>query len=137
MSDSDIPPRRDGTPEELEELIIVRSDIHYDAVEVRLARFVNKSLIAFAVIGVTCAISILGFGFVLKQQHDTSNDIQRQRFEALVYACNQQNDRHDRTIEKANKLLPAQGRLLVILLVNELQPYVPDCVAMAKTKVKG
>lgn len=145
MTDIPTPPgRRTSRSEELEKqidehykLLKVRSDIHYEVMELKLARFVKKAMWAFAFIGITSIVGLAGFGVLLSKQHHTSDEIQQQRFESLVTTCQQQNDRHDRTILKARALLPPANRELVILLVNELQPYVEDCVAVAKSKVKG
>ena len=56
----------------------------YAQLEKQLQGFFKKALVAFAVIGVTCFISLLGFGLVLRE-------IQQERFDS----CTAQVTRHD------------------------------------------
>lgn len=56
----------------------------YAQLEKQLQKFFRKALIAFAIIGMTCFISLLGFGLVLRE-------IQQERFES----CTNQVLRHD------------------------------------------
>lgn len=110
---------------------------HSEHVEKRLSRFFFKALLAFALIGITSAGSLLGFGIVLDQSANTSAEIQNQRFDNIYQNCIQQNTRHDRAITRANMILPKQAQKVVSLLVDELQPYVADCKGFAATRVKG
>lgn len=98
--------------------------------EIRLHRFFFRALIAFAVIGMTSAGSLLGFNFVL-------HEIQRQRQETIEQNCIQQNIRHDNAILRAKEVLPKQAQGTVIILVNELQPYVMDCKSFSVRRVRG
>lgn len=110
---------------------------HTTEIEHRLERFFIKALAAFAVLGITSAGSLLGFGIVLQEQKKVDARIQEQRFDAFKLNCEQQNTRHDRAIIRAENLLPPPGRRTVVLLVNELQPYTKSCVDYAKARVKG
>lgn len=127
------PYRRKNGYKELEQKL----EEHATYLEDRLRRFFTKALYAFAVLGVTSAGALLGFGVVLDQQGDVSNDIQIQRYEAIYENCIQQNQRHDNAVAKAEGILPKESREVVILLVNELQPYVEDCEKQARSRVQG
>lgn len=124
--------RRQGYTE-----LAARIDKHAHDVEQRLERFFAKALAAFAVIGLASAIALLGFGYVLQKQGIQADDIQDQRYEVLVENCQRQNARHDRTIARANSFLDKEARRTVIILVNELQPFIPNCEELARAKVKG
>lgn len=58
------------------------------AADDRFASLFKKALGSFAVIGITCTISLVGFGIVLSQ-------LQQTRREFVRDSCNAQNDRHD------------------------------------------
>lgn len=104
--------------------------------ENRFRRFFTKALIAFAVVGISSAFAIGGFGFVLKRQARDAREIQLQRYQSLVVNCEAQNARNMGTIAKAKSLKPATQKT-VMLLVDELQPFVKDCDAFAGRRVKG
>jgi autonomous glycyl radical cofactor GrcA len=78
-----LPDRRKNTYADLER----RIDDHANHIEDRLSRWLRLGLVAFAIIGVVCTISLVGFGIVLRE-------VQNQRHEA----CTNQNGRHDRTL---------------------------------------
>lgn len=103
----------------------------------RLRGFFIKALFAFAVLGMTSAGALLGFGIVLNKQRETSRIIQKQRYNSIYENCIQQNYRHSNTVKKAKRILPVDSQKAVILLVNELQPYVDNCVMQAKNRVQG
>lgn len=85
----ELPDRRKNTYRELEK----RVDRHLDAMEVRLHRFFMKALAIFAVIGMTSAIALFGFGINLRQIKETRKD--------FVYdSCTAQNKRHDNTVNQ-------------------------------------
>lgn len=133
MNEHPLPDRRKHGYAELEK----RLEDHAISIEKRLARLIAKALLGFAVIGITSAGALLGFGVVLKEQNRTSSEIQTQRYEASFQTCLAQNERHDAAIKKAKVILPKQAQQTVILLVNELQPFVEDCDKQARTRVKG
>lgn len=70
-----------------------RFNEHSDAVERRLSKFFSKSLFIFAVIGVTSATALFGFGVTLSQLKDTRKAFVRD-------SCRAQNKRHDLAIHK-------------------------------------
>jgi hypothetical protein len=116
-------------------------DVKFDelalAVAKRLRGFFAKALLAFAVLGLTSALSLFGFGITLSEQHENARLIQHQRYEAIFENCVDQNERHDRAIAKAELLLPERAQPTVTLIVDELLPYVDDCVTFARKRVKG
>lgn len=124
--------RRKGYKELGEEL-----EAHADRIEARLHRFFFRCLAAFAVLGLTSAISLLGFGVVLKQQARNSRDIQQQRYDTLMTNCLEQNRRHDRAQARAEEVLPLESQENVALLIAELQPHVGNCKDYADNRVKG
>jgi hypothetical protein len=88
----ELPDRRKNTYADLEK----RVDEHAEHVEDRLRSFFLKALIAMAVIGVTSAIGLFGFAYVLGQVKDTRKDFVRQN-------CTAQNKRHTDTVTAFHK----------------------------------
>lgn len=82
-------PERRHNPEWYEQLVEELNN-HADRIEGRLHRFFKKALIAFAVIGFACTLSLIGFKVAL-------NRIQDARYEFVFNACEAQNERHDNT----------------------------------------
>lgn len=132
----DLPDRRRNTYDEL----VKRLDDHTVAVERRLHRFFAKALAIFAIIGITSAVALLGFGIVLDKFKDTRADYVRD-------SCRAQNERNKDTIkafhEEANRLkkqFPEQaagidaGVRSNLRLINTLQPR-QDCDRLAKVSV--
>jgi cell division protein FtsX len=143
MSDTHLPDRRKHGYKELEEkldahiaAIEKKLDDHIKANADRLRRFFAKALAAFAVLGITSALGLLGFGVVLKNEGRTTDEIQQQRFQVVLDNCVSQNARHDRTIVRA-KSLSGQQQRVIGLLVDELQPFVKDCEKQARDRVQG
>lgn len=68
---------------------------HADRIEDRLHAFFLKALIAFAVIGLTSAIALFGFGYTINQLRDTRQDFTRT-------TCVSQNEKHDNTTKGLN-----------------------------------
>lgn len=140
------PDRRKHGYKELEDKL----DSHTREVETRLGRFFFRALIAFAVIGMTSAGALLGFGVVLSKQNDSAKEIQKQRYDNLVASCVEQNNRNiktvntldevlkqaSRTASKAQQQQMAQSRTSTVLLINALAPFVADCDAAARKRVK-
>lgn len=139
MSDQDYsgdihpPYRRKNGFKELEEMI----ENHMDAVTTRLRGFFSKALFGFAVLGLTSAFALFGFGLTLSQQGETSDKIQQQRYDTVYDNCRDQNRRHNRAIAKARKILPSEAQQTVKILVDELQPYNDNCGKLAASRVKG
>ncbi len=91
---TELPDRRRHGYKELEDKL----DAHAKALDNRLAKFIRRGLIAFSIIGVFTALSLVGFGLVLHEQHKTTNLIQHQRAESIRTGCVDQNRRHDNTV---------------------------------------
>src|SRR5436190_8909572 len=83
--------REQGWHEELKEELTA----HADRIETRLRRFYSRALGAFAVMGIACAVALVGFGVVLDAQKTTTQTIQSQRYDALLSNCLDTNVRHD------------------------------------------
>lgn len=66
----------------------------------RLERFIRKALFAFAIIGITSAIGLLGFGLALRA-------VQKAREDFIRDSCVAQNKRHDKTISAFNEAAAA------------------------------
>jgi hypothetical protein len=109
---------------------------HADRIEARLHRFFMRALAALAIVGIASAVGLLGFGIVLKKQAEVSRDIQQSRFELQLDNCLKQNERHNKTLTKAEERFSSEALTAVKLLVNELQPYTKNCVASSRNKVQ-
>lgn len=79
----ELPDRRKNTYEALEK----RLDHHLEVLEDRFEMWFRRGLIAFAIIGIACAASIAGFGYLLHQATETS-----------LRACTNRNVRHDNAV---------------------------------------
>jgi hypothetical protein len=108
----DGPERREGYAE-----LAKRLDDHADEIAARFSRWFRAGLIAFAVIALTSAIALVGFGYALRE-------IQQQRREI----CISQNRRHDNTINRLNNTdrFSPEGRKVTTELVDALVP-VQNC----------
>jgi hypothetical protein len=139
----ELPDRRQHTYESLEKKIeLYHEDLrkavawHITEIETRLVRFFARALGAFAIIGIISAVSLAGFGIVLREQKRTSEDIQRQRREVLFETCTEQNRRHDQAVEKVVKGVPTERRRAVsIAIINAGIPRA-DCEALTRQYVK-
>lgn len=100
-----------------------------------------KSLAAIIVVGLTCAAALFGFGLVI-------NEIQQQRFDALVMNCEETNKRNTNVnaqISQAVAVIPTGPRRSRAeksagpfrLILNAAVPYTKDCHAYARERVKG
>lgn len=156
-----LPDRRENTHAELMEAF----ENHIGRTEARLHRFFKRALIAIAVIGIACAVSLFGFGIVLDEQQQTSDqleqlvkqnkqfalDIQQQRREAILESCTAQNARHDGSVKALvdgsnldQKNAPnaaarkeiRRRRDVTIALLDALAP-VQNCQKLIKESVKG
>lgn len=103
---------------------------HAESLEDRLSGFFTKALIVFAILGMTSAGSLFGFGIVLKV-------IQNQRYEASFQNCQQQNLRHDNAVAKAKRVFPEETQAGVIEVLDALQPFIRNCDKQARNRVKG
>lgn len=93
-----LPDRRKNSYIDLEK----RLDEHTDRVERRFRRWFRNGLIAFAIIGLTSAIAIIGYGFVLRNESNQNDQIQAQRKAYVRDECNDINERHRRTDKAFN-----------------------------------
>lgn len=120
---------------------------HQEYLERRLSTFFAKCLAIFAVLGITNAIALLGFGIVLGKQSDLTHQIQSQRYDALVTSCvetNQRNTDVNDRIDDAIKALPPKGQARATakakpfrLILNAAVPYRNDCPSWARARLKG
>lgn len=139
------PERRKGQQE-----LVEHFDEHADSIEARFQRFVKKALIGFAVIGLTSALALIGYGFVLREQGKIVADIQTQRENSLRSLCEDQNKRHDDTSKKltdaaakdeaarkteAGKAEVRRRRDVTLALIDALSPH-QDCDELVKQSVK-
>lgn len=84
MSDYDGPERREGYEE-----LAAKLDAHALEIEKRFTKWFRAGLVIVAVIGLSSAIALFGFGYALRE-------IQQQRRDV----CNSQNNRHDNAIKQ-------------------------------------
>lgn len=103
----------------------------------RIREFFVKALMAIAIIGLSSAIALFGFGIVLRELNSTDNQIQNQRFNTLYDICVDQNERHNKAIGEAKKILPMRAHDTVFRLVDQLVPYIEDCFEYTRDRVKG
>lgn len=94
-------------------------DLHIKENDQRLRRFFKGALIALSIIGLATAIALAGFGIVLDNQQETSDqlkvlvkqskklaldnkafaaEIQQQRRDSILESCTAQNKRHDGSV---------------------------------------
>jgi hypothetical protein len=132
----DLPDRRKNTYEALAN----RLDAHIDRIEERLGHRLRGMLIAFALIGVTSTLALIGYGFAIRE-------VQNQRLEV----CETGNDRHDSTIAKLNeaalfdensrkteagKAEVRRRRDVTIGLIDSIAPHV-NCDDFVETGLKA
>jgi hypothetical protein len=134
------PDRRKHGYKELEEKL----DAHACEIKDQLATFIRRGLIAFGVIGLFTALALLGYGYLLREQHRTTDLIQDQRRDSILRGCQDQNARHEKTlsvldqvIAKVLKTKPPDGvkkqlavsRANNVLLIDALAPK-QDCAKL-------
>lgn len=133
--------REEGWHEELKKELTA----HADRIETRLRRFYSRALGAFAVMGVACAVALVGFGIVLDSQKTQTHNIQQERYDALLQTCLDTNVRHDNVIKRINraaKRVPKkkrdpQGIKTFESILEAAVPYTTDCRVFAHERVKG
>lgn len=155
-----LPDRRKNTYEQLEE----RLDTHIGEIEKQFSRWFVRGLIAFAIIGIACAVSLVGFGIVLNEVSDTADQvqaqtaankataaqIQQQRQDSIKTECERTNKRHDgaesalvqgSNQDQANAKDAAarkeirRRRDVTLALLDALAPH-QDCEALVAEAVK-
>lgn len=142
-----LPDRRKHGYAELE----AKLNKHVKRLEERFSRFFIRALIAFAFIGICCAVAIAGFGYVLKEQGDTADAIQRQRYNVTLETCLDQNNKNKNVAKKIDEAIDAQlpktasqkqktearkvGNTFK-LIIGAAVPYTSDCKALAESRVR-
>jgi hypothetical protein len=144
MDELDLPERRKY---EHYERLTGQLTSHEKNLEARLSRFFSRALAAFAVMGMCCAISILGFTIVLKRQHEQTNDIQNQRYDSFLSTCNEQNGKNiavNQKIDDAisnvsskNRFKAEQASKPFRVILNAAVPLTLDCYAYAASHTGG
>lgn len=131
---TELPDRRQHGYSELEKKL--QDDVN--EIELRQAKFFRGALLAFAIIGIACAIALLGFGLVLRKQSHVTELIQLQRYIATLDNCLDTNVRHDNVlarIDDAVKQTPLgkpreraeKGAKPFKLILEAAVPYTSDC----------
>jgi hypothetical protein len=136
--------RKSGWHEE----VLAALNGHADRIENRLRRWIRKITVGFAILGLACALALVGYGYLLRQQNKTTDRIQAQRKEFVRRTCTDQNHRHHKTIGVLDKLLLKQphktaaqkkaiatARSQNILLINALVPL-QNCDKLVRIAVK-
>jgi hypothetical protein len=130
-------------------------DEEMEAVKHDLRRFFNWGIAILAIVGLTTAASIFGFGILLTEQGKQNDkiasqqlQIQNQRRDAIRNTCEDQNTRHDNTVAKfeaaaqeETKNHPEQAAQIQESIQANLQiidALVPkqDCEALINQSVK-
>lgn len=138
---------------------------HIEKNDKRLRRFFIGAIIAFAIIGLACTASLIGFGIVLNDQQHTADqlavlvkqnkqfadDIQKQRKDSIIESCTAQNARHDGAVKALTegsdidqenakteeaKAEIRRRRDVTIALLDALAP-VENCQQKAREAVQG
>lgn len=117
---------------------------HAEDIQQRFRRWFILGMVAFACVALTSSAALVGFGFLLSKQSETTDEIQSQRKAAIRTSCEDQNERHDRTTdgirraanfaikqhpERAEEI--RQNTQVSIGLIDLLAPH-QDCDALVK-----
>lgn len=100
---------------------------------------IRWSLTKFMMVAAVTGMLALGAAVILYTgQRGLTDDIQDQRFDSLVKLCQEQNERHDNTINRISESnTSAEVKNQRIFLVDALQPKVNDCTVDARRRVRG
>lgn len=117
----------------------------YRELQEQIHTWIVRGLIGFAVIGLACAVSLVGFGILLTKQGNTTNSIQEQRYNAFLDSCLDTNDRHDKVIAKIDAAVAntpkdqqdPKGVTAFKLILEAAVPFTEDCAGYAKSRVEG
>lgn len=159
MSEQDEQPTLQGVLKDLEENpfgiitqlgyqeLSTKLEKQADKNEERFHRWFLAGLIAVAIIGLTSAVALAGFGVLLTKQGSITDQIQMQRYSSVLDACLDQNERHDKVIVKIDEAVaqtpPArqrqarEGAKPFKLILEAAVPYTKDCREVARNRVKG
>lgn len=145
MTEEQLPDRRKHGYVELEKKL----EEHKNEITYQLRGFFVKALVAFAVLGLSCAIALAGFGMVLRKQSDITNEIQQQRFDTLVQSCRETNDRNKDVNAKIDGVISATpdvppGKRKAVkraaepfrLVISAAVPLRENCQQYARGKVQ-
>lgn len=138
-----LPDRRKNTYEELERKLVEEIKEITDW----LRSLVRKGIIAISILGLACALALVGYGYLLRQQHKTTDEIQSQRKEFVRRTCVDQNKRHDKTLRVLSHIVDVaehkhpelrkayeDSRAQNLLLINALAPK-QNCVVAVKAAI--
>lgn len=151
MTPNHVGPERRNPPDRRAEdtAALKQLDEGFGSMRAQLAQFIRKSLMAFAVLGLSCAIALLGFGMVLRKQNDITNRIQEQRYSVLVQSCKETNDRNKDVNSKidaavaqipdvppGNRAKAKKSAKPFRLIISAAVPVHKDCKAYAKQRLR-
>lgn len=124
---------------------------HAREIEERLNRFFSKALIAFAVIGMTSALALAGYGLVLRSEARQNELIQDQRREFVRFECEDVNTRNrnstkaleagagqdiaNATTQEAKDEI-ARRRDVTLVLIDRVLP-IRDCDSLVRLATTG
>lgn len=120
-----------------------------DKVEERFHRWLVTGLVAFGIIALGTTVALVGYGILLTKQGNITNDIQQQRYNTILDACLDQNERHDNVIKQIDKAVAAvppppseqkkarEGAKPFKLILEAAVPHTKDCRAYAKDRTDG
>lgn len=117
---------------------------HAEDIRKRFRRWLILGFVAFACVGLTSSVALVGFGYLLSKQGETTNEIQEQRKASIRASCEDQNTRHNSTTDGIRRAMRfaikqhpgraaqiKQNTQVSIGLIDLLAPY-QDCVALVK-----
>lgn len=117
--------------------------------EERFHRWFLSGLIAIAIIGLTSAAALAGFGVLLTKQSGVTDEIQTQRYGSVLDLCLDQNERHDKVIKAIDDAVAAvppppaeqqrarESAKPFKLILEAAVPYTADCRKAAHDRVQG
>lgn len=119
----------------------------YQELENVIQKWIFRGLVAFAIIGVFCGLSLVGFGILLTNQSNTTQEIQNQRYKATLDSCKETNARHNNVIKRTDEAVAAtpeaerkraeEGAKPFKLILEAAVPFTQDCEAFARDRVEG
>lgn len=117
----------------------------YRELQEQIHKWIVRGLIGFGIIGLACAISLVGFGILLTKQGNTTNNIQNQRYNAFLDSCEDTNTRHDNVVAKIDAAVAKtpkdqqdpKGVEAFKLILEAAVPFTEDCAGYAQSRVEG
>jgi len=126
-------------------------DEHAEEIRMLFRKWFIIGLIAFSIIAVSSGVALIGYGLVLRSQADFTRDIQEQRREATLDACQETNERNEAT-KKALEVGSTEDQrnapddaarqeirrrvAVTIALIDALVPH-KDCQKLVTERVQG